>query len=61
MNPAFGIALKIASTLVFAFMGAAVKVLTARYPIGQIVFCRSFFAMIPRAIWLWWIGQWPGA
>ncbi len=61
MNPFFGIALKVASTLVFAFMAAGVKLLTARYPIGQVVFCRSFFAMIPLVVWLWWIGQWPGA
>jgi drug/metabolite transporter (DMT)-like permease len=61
VNPFFGIALKVASTLVFAFMAAGVKTLTSRYPIGQVVFCRSFFAIIPLAIWLWWIGLWPGA
>ncbi|WP_342361470.1 DMT family transporter [Terrarubrum flagellatum] len=61
MNPLFGISLKVLSTLVFAFMGAGVKTLTVRYPIGEVVFCRSFFAMIPLGIWLWWIGQWPGA
>lgn len=61
VNPLLGISLKVISTLVFAFMGAGVKYLTSRYPIGQIVFCRSFFAMIPLIAWLWWIGQWPGA
>jgi len=61
VNPLLGISLKVVSTLVFAFMGAGVKYLSERYPIGQIVFCRSFFAMIPLVIWLWWLGLWPSA
>lgn len=61
MNPLFGISLKLLSTLVFAFMAACVKILSARYPIGQVVFSRSFFSIIPLAFWLWWIGQWPSA
>lgn len=61
VNPLLGITLKILSTVVFAFMGAGVKYLSARYPIGQIVFCRSFFSIIPLVIWLRWIGQWPSA
>lgn len=61
MNPLYGVTLKIISTLVFAFMSAGVKSLTARYPIGEVVFARSFFSVIPLVGWLWWIGQFPGA
>jgi drug/metabolite transporter (DMT)-like permease len=56
-----GIALKIISTLAFTFMSAAVKLIGAQhvgdplyYPVGQTVFFRSFFALIPVFIWLAW-------
>lgn len=33
-------------------MAAVVKILSARYPVGQLIFCRSFFALIPLMMWL---------
>ncbi len=54
-----GIGLKILSTLAFTLMSACVKLIGAAhpgeplyYPIGQTVFCRSFFALIPVFVWL---------
>ncbi len=54
-----GIGLKILSTLAFTMMSACVKLVGAAhpgeplyYPIGQTVFCRSFFALIPVIVWL---------
>lgn len=61
MNPLFGIALKVASTLAFAMMAACVRYLTQRYPVGEVVFARSFFALIPVIAWLAWLGHFPGA
>ncbi len=37
-------------------MSAGVKALSVRYPTGEIVFVRSFFALIPLLIWLAWQG-----
>ena len=33
-------------------MAAGARAMSARYPVGEIIFCRSFFAMIPLLIWL---------
>lgn len=52
MNPLTGIALKVASALVFTFMAAGIKWVGPDYPTGQIVFFRSAFALLPLAIWL---------
>jgi drug/metabolite transporter (DMT)-like permease len=64
VNPAFsGIAFKIVSTLCFTLMAASVKWLVAvqpsdqPFPVGQIVFGRSFFALIPVLIWIAWRGE----
>jgi drug/metabolite transporter (DMT)-like permease len=57
MNPSRGIALKIASTLVFTLMSVCVKIVAVRIPPGEIVFARSFFALIPVVVWLTWQGQ----
>lgn len=56
-RPLVGIALKVASTLVFTAMATLVKLASERYPIGQLVFCRSFFATIPVLIWVAWREQ----
>lgn len=61
VNPLFGIALKVASTLAFALMAACVRHLAQRYPVGEVVFARSFFAMIPVIAWLTWLGHFPEA
>lgn len=42
-----GIFFKAAATLAMAVVAALVKALTPRYPIGEIVFCRSFFMLAP--------------
>jgi drug/metabolite transporter (DMT)-like permease len=56
MNPSRGIALKIISTLVFTTMAVCVKLVAARVPAGEIVFARSFFALIPVIGMLLWQG-----
>ncbi len=49
-SPATGIALKFASTALFAGMAACAKYLSSTYPVGQIVFFRSAFAFLPVII-----------
>ena len=61
MNPGRGIALKIVSTFVFTLMSVCVKLVADRIPAGEIVFCRSFFALIPVVAMLLWQGQLAGA
>jgi drug/metabolite transporter (DMT)-like permease len=58
-RPLLGIALKVASTLVFTAMATLIKLASARYPIGELVFFRSFFALIPVFAWVAWRGQFP--
>jgi drug/metabolite transporter (DMT)-like permease len=54
MNPAKAILLKLISAMLFAVMAALVRYLGARYPVGQIVFFRSAFAIVPViAIYAW--------
>ena len=57
MKPLLGIALKILSALVFTVMSATLKTLTARYPVGEVVFFRSTFALLPLLAWLAWEGD----
>jgi drug/metabolite transporter (DMT)-like permease len=59
-----GISLKLISTLAFTFMSACVKLIGEAhpgdplyYPVGQTVFCRSLFALIPVFIMLSWRGE----
>jgi drug/metabolite transporter (DMT)-like permease len=59
-RPLLGIALKVISTLAFAGMITIVKLVSDRYPIGEMVFFRSFFALIPVLIWVGWRGEIPG-
>jgi drug/metabolite transporter (DMT)-like permease len=56
-----GISLKLISTLAFTFMSACVKLIgdahqgdPLYFPVGQTVFCRSLFALIPVFLWLGW-------
>jgi hypothetical protein len=42
---------KMISIALFAVMAAMIKALGEDYPVGQIVFCRSAFALIP-VLWL---------
>jgi drug/metabolite transporter (DMT)-like permease len=52
VTPAFGIALKIASALAFTVMAALIKHVGDRYPVGEVVFFRSAFALFPLMAWL---------
>ena len=47
MSSLAGIGLKILSTILFAIMIALIKLVGDEVPTGQIVFARSFFALIP--------------
>jgi len=53
-QPLLGIALKVLSTLVFTAMATLIKLVSSRYPIGELTFFRSFFALIPVAAWVGW-------
>jgi drug/metabolite transporter (DMT)-like permease len=49
-----GIVLKLISTVLFTVMAALVRFLGARYPIGEVVFYRSAFAIVPvLAVYAW--------
>ena len=58
-KPLLGIELKVISTLTFAGMITIIKLVSDRYPVGQMIFCRSFFALIPVLIWVGWRGEIP--
>jgi drug/metabolite transporter (DMT)-like permease len=53
-QPFVGIALKVLSTLVFTAMATLIKLVSNRYPVGEIAFFRSFVALIPVAAWVGW-------
>lgn len=53
-KPLLGIGLKVASTLVFSIMVVALKIAAERVPIGQVVFARNFFGMVPVLVILLW-------
>src|ERR1700744_6518097 len=54
MNTGRGIVLKLISAVLFAVMSALIRYLGARYPIGEVVFYRSAFALVPvLAVYAW--------
>jgi len=57
MNPARGVAFKLISAALFAVMSSLIRYLGARYPIGQVVFFRSLFAIIPVVVVYAWRGE----
>lgn len=57
MNTGKGILLKLVSAVFFAFMSAIVRWLGARYPIGEVVFFRSAFAILPVIVVYAWRGE----
>lgn len=59
-RPSLGIGLRILSGLLFAAMAIFVKALSDHVPVGQIVFFRSAFALIPLVIFLWIRAEFPG-
>lgn len=61
MSPLLGITLKLVSALAFTLMSAGIKSIAVRYPTGELVFVRSFFALIPLLLWLAWRSELPTA
>lgn len=49
-RPLTGIALKIAATFAFSLMAAIARWLGDAYPVGQLVFFRASFALVPIAV-----------
>ncbi|GFE66167.1 hypothetical protein [Litoreibacter roseus] len=60
-NPSLGISLRILSGVLFTGMVVCVKALSDAVPLGQIVFFRSFFALIPLVTFLMARHEFPGA
>jgi len=58
-NPSTGIALRILSGLLFAAMSIFVKEVSGEVPVGQIVFFRSAFALIPLVAFLYLRSEFP--
>ena len=54
-----GILLRIAATLAFVAIGACIKALGNVIPLGQVVFFRSAFALVPLVAFLCWFGSFP--
>ncbi|MEM7614755.1 MAG: DMT family transporter, partial [Pseudomonadota bacterium] len=52
-NPRLGIGLRVLSGVLMAGMFVCVKVVSEGVPLGEIVFFRSAFALIPLIIFLW--------
>ena len=59
-RPALGIGLRVLSGLLFAAMVVCIKAVSLDVPLGQVVFFRSFFALIPLVIFLWLRKEFPG-
>ncbi|MCY4181090.1 MAG: EamA family transporter, partial [Litoreibacter sp.] len=59
-RPSLGISLRLLSGLLMAGMFVSVKAVSDAVPLGQIVFFRSFFAILPLVIFLWVRGEFPG-
>jgi drug/metabolite transporter (DMT)-like permease len=66
-RPLVGILFKVASAFAFSCMGALVKIVgslsepSSAFPVGQVVFCRSFFALVPVFVWMAMVGKLPTA
>lgn len=58
-NPAAGIGLRILSGFLFAVMSVCIKATSAEIPVGEIVFFRSAFALIPLVVFLWLRAEFP--
>jgi drug/metabolite transporter (DMT)-like permease len=57
VKPFLGILLKVLSALAFTIMAASLKLVSTGYPTGELVFFRSFFALVPLLTWLIWQGD----
>ena len=57
MNIVKAVSLKVASTLMFAIMGAQARYLAGAYPVGEVAFFRSLFALLPILAFFGWRGE----
>ena len=57
MNILRAVLLKLTSALMFSVMAAFVRYVSDVTPLGQVVFCRSFFAIIPVVMIYAWRGE----
>jgi drug/metabolite transporter (DMT)-like permease len=57
VNVLRAVLLKLTSALMFSVMSAFVRYVSDVTPVGQIVFCRSFFAIIPVMLIYAWRGE----
>ena len=57
MNTGKGIVLKLISAVLFAVMSALIRYLGPRYPVGEVVFYRSAFAILPVMLVYAWRGE----
>jgi len=57
-RPVQGILFKTASVFIFTIMVTLVKVLSDRLPVGEILFSRNFFALIPVLAMVTWRREW---
>jgi len=57
VNVLKAVLLKLTSALMFSVMSAFVRYVSDVTPVGQIVFCRSFFAIIPVMLIYAWRGE----
>ena len=58
-QPGTGIMLRILSGVLIAGMYVSVKAVSDVVPLGEIVFFRAFFALIPLLVFLWWRNEFP--
>jgi drug/metabolite transporter (DMT)-like permease len=49
-----GIAFKVASAFLFTLMSALIRWIGDSVPLGEVVFARSLFALLPICLWLMW-------
>lgn len=56
-----GIGLKILATLLFTVMSALIKLLEGRVPVGEIMFSRNLFALLPIGVMLLWRREFAAA
>lgn len=58
-RPSLGISLRVLSGVLMGGMFVCVKAVADEVPVGEIVFFRSFFAIIPLIAFLWARGEFP--
>src|ERR1700688_5031870 len=61
MNLRLAISIKLLSVLLFAVMSALVRFVGETFPLGQVVFFRSAFAILPVVLIYAWRGELAGA